>query len=408
LKQNYRASPKNGVYIYLEATEQDIARAHKTPDGRKLWAAKGIFWPPGTIFDEGNSSMVAQGLAKYCKNIHTPWCVLVSGDVGNCNECDHQDFITVDIYLPLQTRAHFLRWDCGVNEKGELCTIDGFSKALSPVPQPNLLTGLRVASDPAFWSLGQTFVRSRTETPSYILKAYGTGEIDKIIAKGSKSISDPSIRKKSNGKPVLVPKFKQGTRHFENGGCLKAAIQTNKDLADFPETKNFHIQRMKHIWDFSDLSEKAFDTLVGNMIKKVQEYYTLDLLQPAQFDIDSHWFTRKDVDEFNRARALSTLLLEVAQTSDPIIKKSTSKGRGKDIVDLEIEEYKKKMAASTPESSKRRAESHDFLGRPKKRPKKIKVEEGTKDLRGGSDTAVVDNEGGEGSVFSNLGDIKDD
>jgi hypothetical protein len=409
-KQKYRASPRNGVYIFLEATETDIARTHKTPDGRKLWAAKGIFWPPSTIF-EGNSSLVPQGFAKYCKNAHAPWMVLVSGDVGNCNECDHQDFVHVDIYLPPQTRAYFLRRHCAVNEDGELCETSIYPGELSLLPQPNSLAGLRIMSDPSFWSMGQTFERGTIQTPPHILRAYGTTEIDKILSKISKSNTDRWLRTKSNStKPVLTPRFETGTRKLENGGSLKTAMQHNDETGDFQETKKFHIQRLKHVWDFSDISEKAFDTLVGNMVKKVQDYYKNRLLTPSQFDIDCHWFTRKDADEYLRAGVLSELLLLVTGKSDPTIKKSTAKGRSKkEAIDPDIEEYEKRTSHITadspsppPEYSHRRrkstttaiaSEETDFLGR----RKRIKVEDKNKNAEDNVEswnTATFDEDGG--------------
>ena len=167
-----------------------MARTHKTPDGRKLWAAKGIFWPSSTIFEDRISSLVPQGFAKYCKNTHAPWIVLVLGDVGNCNECDHQDFVHVDIYLPPQTRAYFLRRQYAVNSTGQLCESSIYDEQLTPLPQPNTVVGVRIMSDPSFWSMGQEFLRVKIDTPSHILKAYGTNDIDKLLLKITKADPD--------------------------------------------------------------------------------------------------------------------------------------------------------------------------------------------------------------------------
>lgn len=186
---------------------------------------------------------------------------------------------------------------------------------------------------------------------------------------------------------MLSLKFRSGTRKLQNGGSLKHSMQRNDDSANFEETKAFHMQRMKHVWDFSDMTDAGFGMLVGKMVKKIQEYYQDGLLKVSQFDIDKDWFNRKDFDEYTRASVLSELLLQVTGKSDPSIKKSTAKGRSKkiEVVDPDIEEYERQNALSIASSpspgagrckrkSAQSTQTDFFEG-----PKKIKIEDTEQD-----------------------------
>jgi hypothetical protein len=127
-RQKYRHN--NRVLVILEASDIDIVRTHRTFMGRTLWSAKGFVWPEICMFPSDVSpeswAWMSTKLARYCPALHqSGYLVLVSGDINNCHECDHQNLIAVDVYLPAKSRINILQRGYGVNEEDQLFKVSG-------------------------------------------------------------------------------------------------------------------------------------------------------------------------------------------------------------------------------------------------------------------------------------------
>ncbi|KAH3913184.1 hypothetical protein HBH56_112850 [Parastagonospora nodorum] len=327
-RQFFRENSRNGVIHMFDATDADMLRTWATSDGRKLYTDIGMIWPECAKdmadVDASAWGAMSRKLAHYCEASHgSGWIVLCSGDVGNCGDCNHQDWKSVDIYLPPGTRVYILRIGWGINEDGLICKMD---KTLNPTTQPNHLgfPNIVIQGDTSVWSLGSTFTRARRSVPLHIQKAVASGKIGEMAKKSKATDPVRYLRKNEKGQAILKPNFTDGTRKLENGGRLPGVIK-NFDK-DFGNIEEFHQNRIRHLWDTSDI-KGYFDSTVVKMIKKIDEYENSGILKKQQFDIQKDWFTRADVEEFHRSGCLENLLLDVARKTAPENSASAVKGR---------------------------------------------------------------------------------
>ncbi|EAT82645.2 hypothetical protein SNOG_10310 [Parastagonospora nodorum SN15] len=313
---------------YREEYEADPEMKLMLSEVGRLADHIGMIWPECAKdmadVDASAWGAMSRKLAHYCEASHgSGWIVLCSGDVGNCGDCNHQDWKSVDIYLPPGTRVYILRIGWGINEDGLICKMD---KTLNPTTQPNHLgfPNIVIQGDTSVWSLGSTFTRARRSVPLHIQKAVASGKIGEMAKKSKATDPVRYLRKNEKGQAILKPNFTDGTRKLENGGRLPGVIK-NFDK-DFGNIEEFHQNRIRHLWDTSDI-KGYFDSTVVKMIKKIDEYENSGILKKQQFDIQKDWFTRADVEEFHRSGCLENLLLDVARKTAPENSASAVKGR---------------------------------------------------------------------------------
>ncbi|KAH4358267.1 hypothetical protein HBH99_256460, partial [Parastagonospora nodorum] len=258
-REQLEDTPRSNTGKGTPVPEKKTSRARKSPaERRQFFHVDASAW-----------GAMSRKLAHYCEASHgSGWIVLCSGDVGNCGDCNHQDWKSVDIYLPPGTRVYILRIGWGINEDGLICKMD---KTLNPTTQPNHLgfPNIVIQGDTSVWSLGSTFTRARRSVPLHIQKAVASGKIGEMAKKSKATDPVRYLRKNEKGQAILKPNFTDGTRKLENGGRLPGVIK-NFDK-DFGNIEEFHQNRIRHLWDTSDI-KGYFDSTVVKMIKKIDEY----------------------------------------------------------------------------------------------------------------------------------------
>ncbi|KAH6451087.1 hypothetical protein HBI57_173180 [Parastagonospora nodorum] len=324
-KQTWRENPKNGVVIYLEATEDDIVRTHRSFWGQQHWESEGWIIPPDAIFiaemEEGTlKEYYKQNAAKYCTTCHgTGWLVIAYHDVGNCNECQHGNkFVTIDIYIPPGRRYYTLRRGWSINDNGDV--LDTAMKLAAP---KNNVGKLHVYGKQV-WESGTTYTRANIGTPRHISEAYRKGTLrtlklnsfDRWLLKDDKNKVKYKMAFEVHSRAFELPKKKNKILNEWDG-------QKPKTLAEF------HAVRMHEVWDFAGFADNEVEFLLAKMLKAVERLGKDGNILESAFDTHKDWFTREDVEEFRSCTSLERLVLHLGGTVPGSRRKESAAKRAK-------------------------------------------------------------------------------
>lgn len=364
--QKYREN--NNVVIMLEASPLDIIRTHRTQKGRQLWGEKGFIWPEvastATDVSPETWALMSKKLARYCTATHASgWLVLISGDIGNCHECNHQNLVVVDIYLPPKSRFNILQRNYGINESDQVFVLS--TRELTEQPNnirtlPNLSSGFR--------DEGTIFRRRTLLVPMEVQDAISQGKINELFRKRAGTLTpvDQYLMSSKN-----VPKMSK--RKLEN------KVKAGLGLANYTAYENkytnasmtaFHIRRLQHFWDMSEFSEKKQRQIVERMLQRIQSLHADKSLTSSKFDPEVHWFVRNDFVEMLHSKTLDSLLIELTGQPDPSITAAKIKKEKEDPDLAHLDHTRDDVDTTT--SRKRKASDDQNSKPPRKRKSKAK------------------------------------
>ncbi|EAT77943.2 hypothetical protein HBH56_178850 [Parastagonospora nodorum] len=365
MKQTWRDNPKNGVIVYLEASEQDIVRTLQSFWGRQMWESEGYILPPGTIFYAGMSegpekNFYKEKSAKYCSTSHgTGWLVIVPYDVRNCNECQHsKKFLSVNAYLPPGNRYYILRRGWSINSEGDV--LDTKKNLASPINNISRLTLM----GRTVWQSESEFTRTDIGIPQHIDKAYREGALSKL----SLANVDRWLNLNDKGKPKYKVTFDRGSRKWDIGSARRVIPMQSSDKNDKKSLVTFHAERMREVWDFTGFGDEELEKVLGKMLDTVDDLQCAEKI-PESFDTRTHWFTREDAEEFRNRGSLERLITHLGG--------SVPKSRK---VESQDQKAAKKrvttgIAKQSEASQKRKAATETF----EQNEKKIKLEKDEED-----------------------------
>ncbi|OAK93439.1 hypothetical protein IQ06DRAFT_299112 [Phaeosphaeriaceae sp. SRC1lsM3a] len=362
--QKWRENPKNCVSVYLEATEEDIARTYQSFWGQQTWESEGYILPAeAVIFSElpegPEKDQFKNKPAKYCTTNHgSGWLVIVASDVRNCNECQHSTkWMTIaGVYLPPSHRCHILRRNWSINADGDV--LNENQKLAASV---NNITNL-MRRGKQVWQPGQKYTRVDIGTPDHIRVAFRSGKLANM------TFANPDRwLKKADGKIKHKIKFDKKSRAWQIGGRNTAQF-LECDGDDHKTLANFHAQRMQEVWDCAGFGGDELEKTLVKLLKYLDELEAAGNIPAGSFNQKTDWLTRDDADEFRNRGSLERLIIHLGGQVPKSRKEESSERKAQGLSQKKAQSKKAKDEAVT--IKKRQADSEAYA----KNAKKIKEE----------------------------------